>query len=202
MNHPRSPVRVFIVDDQEVVRTGLRQLVEQADDLVLVGEACTAAEAVARMPALRPDVAILDARLPDGSGIEACRRVRSLEPAIRALLLTSYDDDDAVRATILAGAAGYLLKDIRNLDLVASIRAVAAGRPVIDPENLVSARARLVRERGAPHGTTLTRDERRVLALITAGHTDREISAELDLSTPSVHEHVHAVLAHLGTNPG
>ena len=160
-----------------------------------------AADAVARMPALRPDVAILDARLPDGSGIEVCRRVRSLHPAIRALLLTSYDDDDAVRATILAGAAGYLLKDIRNLDLVASIRAVAAGRPVIDPENLVSARSRLVRERGAPHGTTLTRDERRVLALITAGRTDQEISAELDLSTPSVHEHVHAVLAHLGTNP-
>lgn len=195
-----STVRVFILDDHEVVRTGLRQLVDRAEGLELVGEAATAAEAIAQIPERRPDVAIIDARLSDGSGIDVCRQVRSLDPRIKALILTSYDDDDAVLAAVLAGAAGYVLKDIRNHDLVARVRAVAAGRSVIDPETIAHARSRLRRGQGVDaRGAPLTAEEWRVLHLISDGLTNPQIGEELALSEKTVTKHVSNVLAKLGT---
>ena len=128
-----EPIRVYLLDDHEVVRRGLRVLLEQHGDIEVVGESATAAEATARIPALRPDVAVLDARLPDGSGIEVCRAVRSVDPTIKALILTSYDDDEALFAAIMAGAAGYVLKEIRSTDLVAAVRHVAAGKSLHRP---------------------------------------------------------------------
>ncbi len=155
-----EPIRVFLLDDHDVVREGLRFLLER-HDIEVVGEAGTAAEATAQIPALRPDVAVLDARLPDGSGIEVCRAVRSVDPNIKALILTSYDDDDALFAAIMAGAHGYVLKDIRSNDLVGAIRQVAAGNSLIDPS--LTARV-LDRVRngagGAPSSPKLTEQER------------------------------------------
>ena len=130
---PSQPIRVFLLDDHEVVRRGLRDLLESDGDIEIVGESGTAQEATSRIPALRPDVAVLDARLPDGSGIDVCRDVRSVDPSIKALILTSYDDDEALFAAILAGAAGYLLKQIGGNDLVDAVRRVAAGQSLIDP---------------------------------------------------------------------
>ncbi|HEU4568907.1 MAG TPA: response regulator transcription factor, partial [Marmoricola sp.] len=127
------PIRVFLLDDHEVVRRGLVDLLESEDDIEVVGEAGTVREATARIPALRPDVAVLDARLPDGSGIDVCRDVRSVDPSIQALILTSYDDDEALFAAILAGAAGYVLKQISGTDLIDGVRRVAAGQSLIDP---------------------------------------------------------------------
>src|SRR5690348_1345338 len=126
-------IRVFLLDDHEVVRRGLVDLLEGEDDIEVVGEAGTVREATARIPALRPDVAVLDARLPDGSGIDVCRDVRSVDPAIRALILTSYDDDEALFAAILAGASGYVLKQITGTDLIEGVRRVAEGQSLIDP---------------------------------------------------------------------
>src|ERR1700704_1082885 len=126
-------IRVFLLDDHEVVRQGLRALLESAGDIEVVGESGLATEAVARIPALRPDVAVLDARLPDGSGIEVCRTVRAIDPSVKALILTSYDDDEALFAAIMAGAAGYVLKEITGQDLVGAVRQVAAGNSLIDP---------------------------------------------------------------------
>src|SRR3954467_11738054 len=126
-------IRVYLLDDHEVVRQGLRALLESAGDIEVVGESGTATEATSRIPALRPDVAVLDARLPDGSGIEVCRAVRAVDPSIAAIILTSYDDDEALFAAILSGAAGYLLKQIRGNDLVVAIRRGAAGQSLLDP---------------------------------------------------------------------
>ena len=128
-----EPIRVYLLDDHDVVREGLTFLLEQQEDIVVVGQSASAAEATARIPALRPDVAVLDARLPDGSGIEVCRAVRAVDPSINALILTSYDDDEALFAAIMAGASGYVLKEIRSSDLVTAVRHVAAGRSLIDP---------------------------------------------------------------------
>src|SRR6186997_2184141 len=126
-------IKVFLLDDHEVVRRGLKELLESDGDIEVVGESGSAAEATARIPALRPDVAVLDARLPDGSGIEVCRSVRAVDPSINALILTSYDDDEALFAAIMAGASGYVLKEIRSSDLVTAVRHVAAGKSLIDP---------------------------------------------------------------------
>ena len=192
-------VRVFIVDDHEVVRTGLRRLLDRAEDLELVGEAGTAAEAITQIPVQRPDVAILDTRLPGGSGIDVCRQVRSLDPRIQALILTSYDDDDAVLAAVLAGAAGYVLKDIRNHDLVAHVRAVAAGRPVLDPDTVSHARARLRGGQSTDLGAaSLTVEERRILRLISDGLTNRQIAERLALSDATIGDRVRNVLTKLG----
>ena len=128
-----EPIRVYLLDDHDVVREGLTFLLEQQEDIVVVGQSATATEAIARIPALRPDVAVLDARLPDGSGIEVCRAVRAVDPTIKALILTSYDDDEALFAAIMAGASGYVLKEIRSSDLVTAVRHVAAGKSLIDP---------------------------------------------------------------------
>src|SRR5680860_144794 len=130
---PDGPIKVYLLDDHDVVREGLRFLLERSDDIVVVGDSASAVEATSRIPALKPDVAVLDARLPDGSGIEVCREIRSRDPEIRALILTSFDDDAALFAAIMAGAAGYVLKDIRGSDLVRGIRTVAAGGSLLDP---------------------------------------------------------------------
>src|SRR5680860_677342 len=128
-----TPIRVFLLDDHEVVRRGLRDLLESEGDIEIVGESGSAVEASSRIPALRPDVAVLDGRLPDGSGVDVCRSVRSVDPTIRALILTSYDDDEALFAAIMAGAAGYVLKQIGSTDLVDAVRRVAAGQSLLDP---------------------------------------------------------------------
>src|SRR4026208_2504607 len=134
MIHERSgPIRVFLLDDHEIVRRGIKELLEGEPDIAVVGESGLAEEAIRRIPALRPDVAILDARLPDGSGIDVCREVRSQDPHIKALILTSYDDDEALFAAIMAGAAGYVLKQIGGTDLIDGVRRVAAGQSLIDP---------------------------------------------------------------------
>src|SRR3954452_24224554 len=133
MSESTTPIRVFLLDDHEVVRQGLRALVESGGDLGVIGEYGLGQAAAARIPALRPDVAVLDARLPDGSGIEVCRSVRGVDPGIKALILTSYDDDEALFAAIMAGAAGYVLKEITGQDLIGAVRQVAAGNSLIDP---------------------------------------------------------------------
>ena len=130
---PPPAIRVFLLDDHELVRRGIRELLEGEGDIVVVGESGSAQEAIRRIPALRPDVAILDGRLPDGSGIDVCRDVRSVDPSIKALILTSYDDDDALFAAIMAGAAGYVLKQVRGNDFVDTVRRVAAGQSTLDP---------------------------------------------------------------------
>jgi two-component system, NarL family, response regulator DevR len=191
--------RVFLLDDHELVRSGLRQLIEAEDDLEVVGEAATAGEARRRIPALRPDVAVLDARLPDGSGIEVCRDVRAVDPTIRALVLTSYDDDEALFAAIVAGAAGYVLKDIRSSDLVRGIRTVAAGGSLLDPTTTAHVLERL---RSGPQEDRrlagLTGQERRILELIADGLSNREIGARLHLAEKTVKNYVSSLLAKLG----
>src|SRR5690349_22603509 len=126
-------IRVFLLDDHEVVRTGLKELLQHEGDIEVVGESGSALEAASRIPALRPDVAVLDARLPDGNGIDVCREIRSVDPSIQGLILTSYEDDEALFAAIMAGAAGYVLKQIRGTDLVDTVRRVAAGQSMLDP---------------------------------------------------------------------
>jgi len=192
-------LRVYLLDDHEVVRRGLRDLLEDSGDITVVGESASAAEATRRIPALRPDVAILDARLPDGSGIDVCREIRSIDPGIHALILTSFDDDEALFAAIMAGAAGYVLKQVRGTDLVDAIRRVAAGQSLLDPA--VTARV-LERVRfGPPEDESLkrlTEQERRILALIAEGKTNRQIGEELFLAEKTVKNYVSSLLAKLG----
>ena len=192
-------IKVFLLDDHEVVRQGLRALLESTGSIEVVGEAGTAAEAAARIPALHPDVAVLDARLPDGSGIEVCRTVRAVDPTIRALILTSYDDDEALFAAIMAGASGYVLKDVKGLDLVAAIRQVAEGNSLIDPA--LTARV-LERVRNgpatAPELADLTEQELKLLALIAEGLTNRQIGERMFLAEKTVKNYVSSILAKLG----
>jgi two-component system response regulator DevR len=192
-------IRVFLVDDHEVVRTGLRDLLERDGDIDVVGESGSAVEASTRIPALRPDVAVLDARLPDGNGIDVCREVRSIDPNIQALILTSFEDDEALFAAIMAGAAGYVLKQIRGTDLVDAIRRVAAGQSLLDP---AVTRRVLDRIRHGPEQPdelrTLTEQERRILALIAEGLTNREIAARMYLAEKTVKNYVSSLLAKLG----
>lgn len=194
-----TPLRVYLLDDHEVVRRGIRELLEDEDDIEVVGESALAAEAIRRIPALRPHVAVLDNRLPDGSGIDVCREIRSQDPGIRGLILTSYDDDDAVFAAIMAGAAGYLLKHVRGTDLVDTIRRVAAGQSTLDPA--VTARV-MERVRSGPpvdgELAGLTKQERRMLALIGKGLTNREIAAEMFLAEKTVKNYTSAMFAKLG----
>ncbi|CAN5211924.1 response regulator transcription factor [soil metagenome] len=192
-------IRVYLLDDHEVVRQGLRALVESAGDIVVVGESGSAIEATHRIPALKPQVAVLDARIPDGSGIEVCRAVRSVDPEIRALIVTSYDDDEALFAAIMAGASGYVLKEIRGTDLVAAIRHVAAGNSLIDPS--LTARV-LERVRhpaaGAPELAGLTEQERKLLSLIAEGLTNRQIGERMFLAEKTVKNYVSSILSKLG----
>ena len=195
---PSPKIRVFLLDDHEVVRRGLRDLLESDGDIEIVGESATAAEATSRIPALRPDVAVLDARLPDGSGIDVCRDVRSVDPSIKVLILTSYDDDEALFAAILAGAAGYLLKQVGGNDLVDAVRRVAAGQSLIDPSLTARVLERL------RHGPTeheelasLTEQERKILILVAEGLTNRQIGERLFLAEKTVKNYVSSILSKL-----
>ena len=192
-------IRVFLLDDHEVVRRGLRDLLESEGDIEIVGESGSAREATARIPALRPDVAVLDARLPDGSGIDVCRDVRSTDPSIKALILTSYDDDEALFAAIMAGAAGYVLKQIGAGDLVDSVRRVAAGQSLIDPHLMARVLERV--RSGPPEHEELaglTEQERKILALIAEGMTNRQIGERLFLAEKTVKNYVSSILSKLG----
>jgi len=192
-------IRVYLLDDHEVVRQGLRYLLESAGDIEIVGESGSAQDATARIPALRPQVAVLDARLPDGSGIEVCRAVRSVDPSIRALILTSYDDDEALFAAIMAGASGYVLKEIKGSDLVNAIRQVASGNSLIDPA--LTARV-LERVRNppttAPELASLTEQELKLLGLIAEGLTNRQIGERMFLAEKTVKNYVSSILSKLG----
>jgi len=196
---PGEPIRVFLLDDHEIVRRGIKELLEAEGDIVVVGESGLAEEAVRRIPALRPDVAILDGRLPDGSGIDVCRDVRSVDPSIKALILTSYDDDDALFAAIMAGAAGYILKQVRGNDLVNTVRQVAAGQSTLDPS--VTARV-LERVRSGPPKDkeldALTAQEQKILDLIGQGMTNRQIAEAMFLAEKTVKNYVSSMLAKLG----
>ncbi len=192
-------IRVYLLDDHEVVRRGLTDLLEREGDIEVVGESGSAAEATSRIPALRPDVAVLDARLPDGSGIDVCRDVRSIDPNIRALILTSYEDDDALFAAILAGADGYVLKQIRANDLVDAVRRVAGGQSLLDPAVTQRVLERIRHGDGRPPELELlTEQEGKVLALIAEGLTNREIAGRMFLAEKTVKNYVSSVLAKLG----
>jgi DNA-binding NarL/FixJ family response regulator len=192
-------IRVFLLDDHEIVRRGLRELLQATDDIEVIGESGLAQQAARRIPALRPDVAIFDARLPDGSGIDVCREVRSVDPTIRGLILTSFDDDSALATAILAGASGYLLKDIKGNGLVDAIRRVAAGENLLD-----QARSRRLRERWAapadvdPRLKQLTPQERRILDHVADGLTNRQIGETMSLAEKTVKNYVTSVLGKLG----
>ena len=192
-------IRVFLLDDHEVVRRGLVDLLEAEDDIEVVGEAGTVREATARIPALRPDVAVLDARLPDGSGIDVCRDVRSVDPSIRALILTSYDDDEALFAAILAGASGYVLKQITGTDLIEGVRRVAAGQSLIDPSLTAKVLERVRKGPETPDELSdLTEQERKILGLIAEGLTNRQIGEQLYLAEKTGKNYVSSILAKLG----
>lgn len=198
-----APTRVFLVDDHEVVRRGLRDLLDDEPDLDVVGEASTAEQALARGPALRPDVAVLDVRLPDGDGISVCRELRSRMPELACLMLTSFDDEDALLDAIMAGAAGYVLKQIKGSDLVSAVRTVATGQSMLDPATT----ARLMRSLRDPEVAkppederlaVLSERERSVLDLIGEGLTNRQIAERLYLSEKTVKNHISRLLGKLG----
>jgi two-component system response regulator DevR len=192
-------LRVFLVDDHEVVRTGLRSLIESEEDIAVVGEAGTVEDALVRIPLAKPDVAILDVRLPDGSGIEVCRQIRSDHPNIACLMLTSYADDEALLAAIMAGAAGYVLKQIGGTDLVADIRKVGTGGTLLDSKLTERVLERL--RRGPQEDgrlASLTPQERRILDRIAEGKTNRQIGEELFLAEKTVKNYVSNLLAKLG----
>jgi len=193
-------IRVFLLDDHEVVRRGLAALLESTDDIVVVGESGSAQEATRIIPALRPDVAVLDARLPDGSGVDVCRDVRSQDPTIKALMLTSYQDDEALFNAIMAGASGYLLKQVRGTDLLDAIRTVAAGGSLLDPAvtQRVLERIRSGGRQEPEELASLTPQERRILELIAQGMTNRQIGNELFLAEKTVKNYVSSLLAKLG----
>ena len=198
MTEPQQ-ISVYLLDDHEVVRQGLRALLEGAGDITVVGESGSALEAAHRIPALRPRVAVLDARLPDGSGIEVCRSVRAVDPTISALILTSYDDDEALFAAIMAGASGYVLKEIRGTDLVQAVRHVAGGGSLIDP-TLTSRVLERVRNgpTTAPELAELTEQELKLLAYIAEGLTNRQIGEKMFLAEKTVKNYVSSILAKLG----
>jgi len=192
-------IRVFLLDDHELVRTGLRSLLEGAGDIAVVGEAATVAEALARIPPIHPDVAILDVRLPDGSGVEVCREIRSQIPEIVCLMLTSYADDEALFAAIMAGASGYVLKQVGGSDLVGDIRKVASGGSLLDPTLTEGVMLRLRSGQDVdPLLATLTPQERRILDLIAEGKTNRQIATEMYLAEKTVKNYVSNLLDKLG----
>jgi two-component system, NarL family, response regulator DevR len=194
-------IRVFLLDDHEVVRRGVRELLEadSGGEIEVVGEAGTADEALRRVPAVRPDVAVLDVRLPDGNGVEVCRDIRSRHPEVQCLMLTSFADDEALFDAIMAGASGYVLKQVRGSDLVDDVRRVAAGQSLLDPGVTARVLERLRRgpeeEPGAPH---LTDQERRILDLLAEGLTNRQIGERLYLAEKTVKNYVSNLLMKLG----
>jgi two-component system, NarL family, response regulator DevR len=192
-------IRVFLVDDHEVVRRGLAELLGAQPDIEIVGEAGTAAAARGRIAATKPDVAVLDVRLPDGSGIDVCRSIQASQPETRCLILTAYDDDQALYAAVIAGAAGYVLKDVRGANLIDSIRAVAAGRSLLDP-TLKKRALEAMKSESAPDPRleNLSLRERQVLALIADGLTNREIGETMSLAEKTVKNYVSGLLSKLG----
>ena len=191
--------RVFLLDDHEVVRRGLRELFEAEDDLTVVGEAATAQEALARVPPSKPDVAVLDVRLPDGDGVEVCRDLRSAMPDLKCLMLTSYADDEALFSAILAGASGYVLKQIKGSDLVSAVRRVAAGESLLDPSLTRQVMERLRGENVEDERLArLTTQERKILELIADGKTNRQIADELYLAEKTVKNYVSNLLSKMG----
>ncbi|MGW9412738.1 response regulator [Arthrobacter cupressi] len=198
--HPASgePITVFILDDHELVRRGLKELLE-GEGFAVIGMSGSAVEAARRIPALRPDVSVLDARLPDGTGIEVCRDVRSVDPSLVCLILTSYDDEQALRSAVLAGAAGYVLKEIGGSDLLGALRRAAQGESLFD----AGLKARVVQgftepQRVDPRVAALTPQERRVLELVGEGLTNRQIGEEMLLAEKTVKNYVSSMLAKLG----
>ncbi|HEV8064658.1 MAG TPA: response regulator transcription factor [Acidimicrobiales bacterium] len=198
MTEATEEIRVFLLDDHEVVRQGLRHLLESEDDIEVVGEAGTAAEAVAAIGATQPRVAVLDVRLPDGSGVEVCREVRSSYPSIACLMLTSFADDEALFDAIMAGASGYVLKEVRGTELVNDIRRVAGGHSLLDPA-LTERVMRRIRERNEDdRADRLTPQEQKILDHIADGLTNRQIAAAMYLSEKTVKNYVSNLLAKLG----
>ena len=192
-------IKVFLMDDHEIVRMGVRELLEAEPDIRVVGEAGTAASALARIPALRPDVAVLDMRLPDGDGVEVCREIRSRMPEVACLILTSFGDDEALFNAVMAGAAGYVLKQIRGSDLVGAVRTVAAGQSMLDPQAAGRLMARL-REQPKKDDPLagLSPQERRILELIGEGLTNRQIGERMFLAEKTVKNYVSALFSKLG----
>ena len=192
-------MRVFLLDDHEIVRRGVKELLEAEGDLEVVGEAGTAAEALARIPPTRPDVAVLDVRLPDGDGVQVCREIRSAHPEIQCLMLTSFADDEALFQAIMAGASGYVLKQIKGADVVEAVRSVAAGRSLLDPS--VTARVLERLRKGSEEDELLARlspQERNILRLIADGLTNRQIAEQVHLAEKTVKNYVSNLLAKLG----
>jgi two-component system response regulator DevR len=194
-------IRVFLVDDHEMVRRGIAGLFDAETDIEVVGESAGVVPALARITATMPDVAILDVRLPDGSGVDLCRDIRAAHPGIRCIMLTSFDDDTAVYAAVIAGAAGYLMKDVLGSSLLEAVRAVAAGGTLIDPAVTERVLARMrTGSRGDPRIATLSPRERDILALVGEGLTNRQIGERLSLAEKTVKNYVSAMLGKLGLN--
>ncbi|MFR9754825.1 response regulator [Streptomyces sp. TR06-5] len=202
--HEKGKITVFLLDDHEVVRRGVHDMLAVEDDIEVIGEAGTAAEALIRLPAVRPDVAVLDVRLPDGDGVEVCREIRSRDAHVRCLMLTSYSDEEAHFNAILAGASGYVLKGIRGSELITAVRDVAAGRSLLDPTatQRVLDRLRNGSEPGRSSGdallSRLSDQERRILDLIGEGMTNRAIGEQLHLAEKTIKNYVSGLLAKLG----
>ncbi|MDP3712314.1 MAG: response regulator transcription factor [Mycobacteriales bacterium] len=191
-------IRVFLLDDHEMVRRGVTEMLEADGDVTVVGEASTAAEALARVPALKPDVAVLDVRLPDGDGVTVCRELRSKMPDLACLMLTSFADEEALLGAILAGASGYVLKQVRGSDLIGAVRTVAAGGSLLDPVTTTQVLERLRRPTEQDPLAALTDQERRILDLIGAGLTNRQIGEDLHLAEKTVKNYVSSLLSKLG----
>jgi DNA-binding NarL/FixJ family response regulator len=196
---PAGQIGVFLLDDHEIVRRGVRDLLEAEPDITVVGEAGTAQAALARIPALRPDVAILDIRLPDGDGVSVCREIRSVMPGVACLMLTSFGNDEALFDAIMAGAAGYVLKQIHGTDLVGAVRTIASGESLLDPE-AASRVMRRMRDQAVRRDplAELTGQERRILELIGEGLTNRQIGERMFLAEKTVKKYVSALFSKLG----
>jgi two-component system response regulator DevR len=193
-----GPITVYLLDDHEIVRRGIKELLESEGDIVVVGESGLAQEAARRIPAIRPDVAILDGRLPDGSGIDVCREIRSRDASIAALILTSYDDDEALFSAIMAGAAGYILKQVHGTDFVDTVRRVAAGQSMLDPAVTAQVLERLRSgPKVDPSLQQLTQQEQRILELIGEGMTNRQIAGAMFLAEKTVKNYVSSMLSKL-----
>ena len=190
--------RVFLLDDHEVVRRGVRELLEAEADMDVVGEAGTAEEAIARIPAVAPEVAILDVRLPDGDGVEVCREIRSQHPEVACIMLTSYSDDDAVYSAIMAGASGYLLKQVRGTDLIEGVRRVARGESLLDPAVTARVLDRIRHREETDELATLSNQEQTILELIAEGLTNRQIGERMVLAEKTVKNYVSNMLGKLG----